>query len=133
MKPSIDVGQAIRLDRRAYLNEKPERWDIVGFTRGESPEIWIFRVLGLPNEKVSITDSAVNINGQPVPYPQYLEGVEYLPPNKVVGSQNNSEFMVHRVPSDSYFLVGDNSAYANDSRFFGSIRSSKIVGKVTVK
>jgi len=133
MKPSLDVGQPISLDRGAYTKEKPERWDVVGFTRDESPEIWIFRVLGLPNEKVSITDSSVNINGEPISYPEFLEGVEFLPPYKVAGSQNNSKFMVHRVPSDSYFLVGDNSAYANDSRFFGSIHSSKIVGKVSVK
>jgi signal peptidase I len=133
MKPSIHVGQTISIERSAYLNDKPERWDVVGFTSGENPEIWIFRVLGLPNEKVSITDGSVKINSEPISYPEYLEEVEYLPPYKVVGSQNKSKFMVHRVPSDSYFLVGDNSAYANDSRFFGSIHSSQIVGRVSVK
>ena len=57
--------------------------------------------------------------------------VRYLPRDHTLPSaQPTTEVSI---PSDSYFVAGDNSAVANDSRFWGSVSGSSIVGRVTNK
>ena len=130
MEPTIASGSVINLDRNAYLSDLPKRWDIVGFKKSGGTEVWIFRILGMPNETISITDDSVKVNGKFLTYPDFGNIIKYLPPYKVVGSPEKSKFKIYRVPTDSYFLVGDNSKVANDSRFSGSVHISNILGKV---
>jgi hypothetical protein len=56
----------------------PRRWDIVVFRIPEEPSVvYVFRLVGLPGESVSIREGLVWINGQKQAVPPALAGLEY--------------------------------------------------------
>ena len=85
--------------------------------------MFIFRVLALPGEHLSLGDS------QPV-----VDGKALSAPNSIVysssASGNQAKYNNFKLEKDEYFLVGDNVAGANDSRFLGPVHRRAIMGKV---
>jgi len=121
MIPTLEGGDGFIADMNFYKDNLPERGDIVLFksTQDES-SIYVKQVIGLPGEKIEIISRTVRINGQVLdenylqyPYPENQDLEK--------GSYN--------VPQDSYFLLGDNRDYSQDSRHFGCIARSKIIGQ----
>jgi signal peptidase I len=91
------------------------------------------RAIGLPGETIEMRDKAVYINGKALdePYKHHSDSVVYsadmgsLP--AVVGSRDN--FAPLKIPGDSYFMMGDNRDDSADSRYFGVLPRSHIVGR----
>ena len=131
MAPTIPLGSKITGDMTAYREHAPKRWDVVLFdpppSAGEG-HVWILRVVGLPGERVDITSSGVLlINGEPLQPPSDLSGVRWLrrPDPRTIT-------VIHpfTVPADSYYVLGDNSESAVDSRLWGALPRKNILGKV---
>ena len=76
------------------------------------------RVIGLPGETISSSGGRVYIDGKPLSEP-------WLPPGTVT-----TGIASQKVPPNEYFVMGDNRSDSEDSRFFGPIPRSLIVGKV---
>lgn len=135
MEPTIQSGDRISIDENAYNSRRPERYDIIVFRYVEktSPvpiqqppagaEI-CYRIVALPGESVEILPGGLLINGAPLDPP---DGVSYSPaPNSAEYRRFNSL----KLPADGYYLLGDNTKKALDSRYWGFIRENQILGKV---
>jgi signal peptidase I len=98
-----------------------QREDIVIFRYPKDPgQYFIKRIIGLPGEKVSFSDGNVLINGQA------LDESEYLGKNIKTESLGINEFIL---ADGQYFVLGDNREASLDSRKFGPISKSSIIGK----
>lgn len=118
MEPNLHENQRLIIEKVSYHLHPPRRGDVVVFRLpghdGEPP--LIKRVIGLPGETVDIHDSHVYIDGRLLGEP-YLQQLTY-------------QGMAPRtVPENEIFVLGDNRGYSNDSRYFGFVPFSSIVGR----
>ena len=121
MENNIMTGDRLFGYRLAYVNEEVERGDIVIFKfPDDESQLFIKRVIGLPNETVTIIDGKVYIDDNKEPlYEPYLA-------QAMVGT-----FGPYEVPENCYFMLGDNRNYSRDSRFWENtyVSKDKILGK----
>jgi len=135
MEPTIKRGEVISVDLKAYSGAGPIRWDVVVF---ESPVAggghWASRVVGLPGETIDIRSGKVVINGNEETLPPRLSiGGYKLPEGDLSPSAPGPVTFPFKIPSGSYFVLGDNVSNALDSRYWGGLDQSKILGKVPGK
>ncbi len=119
MEPTLQNGDALFALKINYLIGEPERGDIVILEAPDREnEYYIKRVIGLPNEHIVIKDGLVYINDQMLPEP-YLNNIL---------TQGNTDLII---PSNSYFVVGDNRNQSHDSRSpeVGTIVRKDIIGQ----
>jgi signal peptidase I len=148
MEPNLHNGEMLIVNRQVYFHidvndlldwlpgsqdsgtdewypfHPPQRGDIVVFqppTMHSEP--YIKRIIGLPGERVSIHDGAVHIDGKRLDEP-YLNA-----PTNGQGVMTDGS---HVVEPDHVFVLGDNRGNSSDSRMFGSIPISSIIGKASV-
>jgi signal peptidase I len=134
MVPTLAVGDRIMVNKLSYDLHDVHRGDIVVFKRPplemqDFPDL-VKRVIGLPGENVSSKDGHIYINGKPLNEP-------WLPnsPSSYTGAlpdDQHPQFNMPgpvKVPADEYFVMGDNRTDSEDSRFFGPIPKSLIVGR----
>jgi signal peptidase I len=135
MEPTIRSGEVITVDLKAYRSSDPLRWDVVLF---ESPmdrsSQWCYRVVGLPGEKVEIQDGDLLIDGTKMPIPSSMaisgyQVVKIGAPTAAPGPVS----LPYKLEKDTYFVLGDNIANALDSRYWGGLDKTKIIGKVVGK
>ena len=135
MEPTILPGDHLFVQTSAYWFAAPSRGDVVVFGTDEleaSPlpkgQFYMKRVAGLPGEALQISEGRFLVNGRPLDKPALLAGRNFgtfgMPPP---GMGSN----VWLIPTNSYFVVGDNAANSLDSRFFGPIPRSSIIGRAT--
>jgi len=117
MEPSLHTDQRLIVEKLSYHLHPPRRGDVVVLKlRHDNSELLIKRVIGLPGEGIEIKEGRVFINGKPLEEP-------YL--NQFTAGQ-----MAPRVVSPLHvFVLGDNRGFSNDSRSFGMVDFSDIVGR----
>jgi signal peptidase I len=119
MNPLLSDQERIFINKFVYRFEPIERGDVVVFWYPlDRSKSFIKRVVGLPGEMVEIRAGHVYVNDRELP-DQYVPG-EYL---------DGSNYGPHRVPDDSYFVMGDHRDSSNDSRVFGPVPRQFIYGK----
>jgi signal peptidase I len=116
MEPHIGSGEFVLIDTLAYRFRPIGRGDIVAFRHGGSAQAYLKRVIGLPGERVSIERGVVAIDGKPL-----AEGY--------VRFRDRGSIPARTVPAGAYFVLGDNRANSDDSRDWGPVPVSEIVGK----
>ncbi len=117
MRPTLLSGEWIVVNRLTYRVGSPQRGDVVVFlppTNAQTDDL-IKRVVGLPLETVAVRDGSVWVNGAPLEE-GYVSGTTY-PDNE------------WRLGEDELFVMGDNRPISLDSRSFGPIKLSEVVGK----
>jgi len=104
---------------------KPQKGDVVVFKAPLNPEKdYIKRVIGAPNDTVSFKNGDVYVNGNLLDQSAYLkESV------KTYGGSFLREGVAVVVPSDSYFVMGDNRSGSSDSREWGFVPFKSIIGE----
>ena len=88
------------------------------------------RVVGLPGETISSTDGNLYIDGKPLSEP-------WLPPgpsscSTALPDDTHQQFNLPgpvKIPAGDYYVMGDNRTDSEDSRYFGPIPKSLIVGR----
>ncbi len=131
MMPTITPGEKIVVDYTAYALATPKRWEVVAFEPTvTSNQLWVMRVIGLPGETVSLVSNAITINGKPLLPPSSLSNVTYI--SFPAWAQGSIQFP-YAVPTNCFFMLGDNSTIANDSRVWGALPRTNIVGRVRGK
>ena len=106
---------------------------------------YVKRVIGLPGDRLRISDKKVYINGRPlnesyVRFKNVDYGAEFPPQNhydwyfqfpfNLRQTQRNPDGSLdYIVPQGHYFCMGDNRDNSFDSRFWGPVPSDYIVGK----
>ena len=117
MEPHISSGEYVLINTLAYRFTTPKRGDIVAFRHdGDTPEVYIKRIVGLPGDRVRIDRGALYVDGQ-------LESENY------VRFADTRSFREVVVPPGAVYVLGDNRANSEDSRFFGPVSDDHIIGK----
>jgi len=139
MIPTLQVGDRIVVNKLSYHVHGVNRGDIVVFSRpphencgGPPVADLVKRVIGLPGETISLNRGYVNINGKLLNetwLPASAQGTTYAGPRGTTFS------LVHpyKIPPNDYFVMGDARGNSCDSRFWGPIARSEIVGKVDLR
>jgi len=100
-----------------------KRGDVVVFTAPRDAEKdYIKRVIGLPGETVGIKDGDIYVNNLKLNESAYLKDV------KTNGGASLREGQTEVIPPDQYFVLGDNRPYSSDSREWGFVKKSAIIG-----
>lgn len=122
MEPNFNNGNYLLIDELTYHFRQPARGEVVVFKYPNDPSAYfIKRVIGLPEEKVSIKDGRIDIIG---PDQKKIELKEsYLPP-----LQKNAGDFETVLGQREYLVLGDNRNYSFDSRNWGPLDASLIVG-----
>jgi signal peptidase I len=130
MEPTLMVGDRIAVDKISYHLHDVHRGDIVVFGRppletATADKDLVKRVIGLPGETISSDQEGnVLINGKILAQP-WLTAAARTDPGPPIRSQV--------IPVGDYFVMGDNRGDSSDSRVFGPIPSSLIVGHAVVR
>lgn len=121
MQPGLTSDQYVLVNKTAYLFHMPERGDVVVFHWPvDTTKDFIKRVIGLPGDTITIDRTTVRVNGVLLNEP-YISAPE------------NGVANVWKVPSEQYFVMGDNRGVSDDSRDWGFVPKSYFIGKaVTV-
>jgi signal peptidase I len=135
MEPTIKAGEKITIDFSAYAAAAPRRWDVVAFEPAMfTNTLHVKRVIGLPGETISLTASGIVANGSFLAMPSRLSNVVYCAPERLPWGQRGSLIVFpYSVPPQQYFLVGDNWTNSYDSRFYGAVAATNILGRVRNK
>ena len=132
MLPTLKIGDRIIVDKLSYHVHGVHRGDIVVFRRPPLEKAdytdLVKRVIGLPGDVISLHLGRVDIDGRPLAEP-------WLPTPAPVSSPSplTEPFSLnhpYRVPPGEYFVMGDNRTDSEDSRYFGPIPASLIVGRM---
>jgi signal peptidase I len=116
MEPTLQSGEFVIVNKLTYKLGTPEIGDVVVFHYPRDPEQeYIKRVIGLPGDKVVITDGQVYVNGQ-------LLEEDYIAASPAYESSWD-------VPEDALFVLGDNRNNSADSHSWGAVPLNYIVGK----
>jgi signal peptidase I len=83
------------------------------------------RVIALPGQTIYSSGNSIYVNGRLLAEP-------YLPRHDSLGPPIASSRHPYRVPSGEFYLLGDNRAISCDSRYWGPVKGSSIVGKVVL-
>jgi signal peptidase I len=100
----------------------PKRGDVVIFKYPKDPNTdFVKRVIGLPGEKIQVIKGRIFINDELIDDPHGHYDNPYM--------VNARDFGPELVPENSYFMMGDNRDFSNDSRSWGSVDASLLRGK----
>ncbi|MFC1808382.1 signal peptidase I [Candidatus Omnitrophota bacterium] len=124
MKPTLIPGDRILVDKKAYEQSKPQRLDVIVFKYPEDKaKFFIMRLIGLPGETLEIKNGKVLVDGKAI----QRNTTYYNKPETKYGEVGKKI----RVPANSYYVLGDNSASSRDSRYWGFVPKNDILGKAT--
>lgn len=130
MEPNFYDHEYLIVDEISYRFEDPQRGEIIVFRYPKNPqEFFIKRIVAFPGEKVQIKDGNVLVFNEKNPEGTILKEV-YLEPN--VKTYSLSEDIITLGPSE-YFVLGDNRNASKDSRSFGPVDKSFIIGRVLLR
>lgn len=159
MVPTLYPGDHFFVEKRAYDRAPPQRGDIVVFwiardgtqavpadSRPELPrEQFVKRVVAVPGDRIRVTGDAVYLNGAPLSvsrsgsiteaghqfdlWSEAINGTSYTIARDPSRTSPDSPEVV--VPSGRYFLLGDNRDNSNDSRYWGTVLGTDIIGQVS--
>lgn len=111
MAPTFHDGQLVLV----YKNAKSYQYDDVVVLKKDK-SIWVKRIIGLPGDIISLKNGIVKRNGVD------LEPYESDKRSDTLFFINNNEI----------FVIGDNYKSSIDSRSFGPIEQSQVIGKVVL-
>jgi signal peptidase I len=131
MEPNFQDYNYLIIDRLTYHFETPQRGDVIVFNLPEdTSRALIKRVIGLPGDTVVLSGPNPTVTIIDTTRPQGFTLTEaYLAPENLGGASN----MRVTLGPDQYFVLGDNRKVSADSRLWGILPKSDIVGRVFVR
>ncbi|MDO8598622.1 MAG: signal peptidase I [bacterium] len=128
MEPNFEDHEYLIIDEISYRLRAPVRGDIVVFRYPYDPgQFFIKRVIGLPGERVEVRDGHVRIENAEHPN-GFLLAESYLAPNVTTPGER-----VVALGTNELFVLGDNRRQSFDSKDFGPIPRSAIIGRAWLR
>jgi len=134
MAPTITNGESVTINYLAYAGSSPRRWDVVALL-GPAPllpsnSMFLKRVIALPGESIFLSSNGIVVDGAVLSMPAAVSNA-YCPPERLpaLGKAALVSFP-YAVPPKHYFVVGDNWSNSLDSRYYGAVARTNILGKV---
>jgi signal peptidase I len=125
MYPTLKTDDRVLVNKLSYKLHDIHRGDIVVFEKpkSEASDIkdLVKRVIALPGETVEGRDGKIYIDGRELREP-------YLPEGTVT-----TQFEQQVIPPNAVWVMGDNRSHSRDSRYFGAIPESTVIGRVFVR
>ena len=119
MNPTLHEGQYLIINKLIYNLHAPERGDIIVFHHPQNAaRDLIKRVVGLPGEEIQVQEGQV-----------YIDGVLLEEPYLAYSGGRSARYTLGE---DEFYVLGDNRPNSDDSRSWGALQKSQIVGKVWV-
>jgi signal peptidase I len=120
MQPTLYEGDLVLVNRFAYQIGEPKRGDVIVFHYPIEPERepYIKRVIGLPGDRITISNEQVIINGS-------LIEEEYTQAEP----SYQGEWIV---PENELFVLGDNRNRSSDSHQWGMVPMENVMGRAEV-
>lgn len=129
MEPNFYDKEYLIVDEISYQFHGPERGDIVIFRYPRNPsKFFIKRVIGLPGETIVLHGGGITIINADYPQGFALDETGYLS-EKI---ETRGELRV-KLKGDEYYVMGDNRMASMDSRIFGPISKSAIIGRTWLR
>ncbi|HEY3524163.1 MAG TPA: signal peptidase I [Candidatus Limnocylindrales bacterium] len=129
METTLMPDQYVLVDKLTPRFGGYHRGDIIVFDppatvvdEGDTP--FIKRIVALPGENVAIDDGRVFVDGNPLDEPYLFAGQ----PTQAGGSRHS-----WTVPDGDVFVLGDHRQASSDSRVFGPIAESSIIGRAWLR
>ena len=130
MEPNFHDHEYLIVDEISYRFNDPKRGDIVVFRYPKDPqEYFIKRIIALPNEKIKFEDGEIIIYNEENNSGINLEE-DYLRGGLKTYSSGQDFF---ELGDREYFVMGDNRNSSKDSRSFGPVDRSYVIGKVLLR
>jgi signal peptidase I len=130
MVPTIDVYDRVLVQKAFFTWHDVREGQIVVFSHppldhclGEGD--LVKRVIALPDQTIYSSGNSIYVNGRLLAEP-------YLPQYDPLGPPIASSQHPYRVPAGEFYVLGDNRADSCDSRYWGPITGSSIIGKVVL-
>jgi len=124
MEPNLYRGEQVLINKMAYNFGTPERGDIIVFDPPEqtgATNNYIKRVIGLPGEKITITEGEVIITR--------ADGTVMTLDEPYIAELPLYNYESRVIPDGHYFVMGDNRNNSSDSRGGWTVPLGSIVGK----
>ena len=159
MQPGLHAGDYILVNKHQYglriplthhylyRYGEPQRGDVVVFFPPQDNRYFIKRIVGMPGDLISYKDKSLSVNGQPVEYnnlppDQYNQHEGFITYREerldedwhaiqIDRTRQSGDFQI-RVRADHYYVMGDNRDNSRDSRSWGQVPRSRLVGPATV-
>lgn len=139
MEPTLQIGDRIVVDKLSYHLHGVDRGNIIVFSTppkedcaGPPVADLVKRVIGLPDETISLSGGQVYIDGHVLAEPWLPadeQDVTYPGPAGPPYSLNHP----YLIPAGDVYVMGDNRKESCDSRYWGPVPESTIVGKVDLR
>ncbi len=129
MVPNFHNRDYLIIDRLSYRSGEPKRGDVIvlKFPKDTS-QFFIKRVIGLPGEKVAVSQGNVIVYNNQNPQGLTLKE-SYLPSVGITLGKPETVSL----GEGEYFVLGDNRTASSDSRVWGILPQDDIVGKVWLR
>lgn len=121
MVPTLMLGDRVMVNRFIFRFTEPKRGDVIVFQTDMRKEPLIKRVIGVGGDRIAVHDGKLYLNGEAQVEPQLRDKV-------ILG-----EFKEITVPPGEFFMMGDNRNESADSRVFGPIQRTVILGKAFLR
>ena len=129
MEPNFLDHEYLIVDELSYRLREPERGEVVVFKYpNNQDEYFLKRIIGLPGERIKVSDGKITVYNAKNP-----EGVQldetYLSKELVTLGESRTVTL----GADEYYVLGDNRPNSFDSRRFGPVNKSLIIGRAFLR
>lgn len=123
MEPTAASESLLLINRMYYRLSVPKQFDIIAFNTDAKSELQIKRIIAVPGDTIRIEEGNIYINDI-----LCTEAQKYIHDLTAEGLAKKEL----TVGAGEYFVLGDNAAYSEDSRFadMGMVDKEQIEGKV---
>lgn len=126
MFSTFNDGEYLIVDEISYITGNPHRGDVIIFHYPLDPKrFFIKRIIGMPNEEISINNGKVTIINKDNPNGFTLDEPYIDEPFDTTGT--------YKTGDNEYFVMGDNRNRSSDSRFWGDVPGKLIVGRAYLR
>lgn len=126
MHPTFENLDYLVIDEFLYRFRAPTRGDVIVFRYPGNPSVfYIKRIIGLPNETVSIDRGVVTIIG--------ADGKRSALAEPYIVNEDATYTRDVSLKPNEYFVMGDNRPNSSDSRVWGPLPAKDIIGRVDLR